>query len=163
MVVIANGTKLKEYLCSSPLCQYEACMNLKLSPLHPRIAGMSTTVLVCMKKGGEMLEGKTVTINGEASQNGQNWFKCNMTGHCFISVMKILYRLYRLFLFLFLAHRSDWLQPAACTPPPQESESLIFLFAKYFFFFFFFFQENKTLLFFPFEIVLHSFYFVSDV
>jgi hypothetical protein len=54
---------------------------------------MSTTVLVCMKKGGEMREGKTVTINGKASQNGQNWYKCNMTGHSCISVTKILYRL----------------------------------------------------------------------
>jgi hypothetical protein len=90
---MAKETKLKEYLCSSPLCQYEGCMNLKLSPLHPRIAGMSTTVLVCMKKGGEMREGKTVTINGKASQNGQNWFKCNMTRHSCISVTKVLYRL----------------------------------------------------------------------
>ena len=157
MVVIANGTKPKEYLCSSPLCQYEACMNVTLSPLRPRIAGMSTTVLVCMKKGGEMLEGKTVTINGEASQNGQNWFKCNMTGHSFISVMKILYRLYRLFLFL---SRASLGLAAACRPLSQESESLIFLFAKYFFFF----KRTKHIYFSLSKLyVLHSFYFVSDV
>lgn len=93
MVLMAKETKLKEYLSSSPLCQYKGCMNLKLSPLHLRIAGMSTTVLVCMKKGSEIREGETVTINGKASRNGQNWFKCNMTGHSCFSVTKILCRL----------------------------------------------------------------------